>query len=31
MNALPNPKITPTAEAEEDDVDSVAKRLAAAS
>lgn len=31
MNALPNPKITPAAEAEEDDVDSVAKRLAAAS
>ena len=31
MNVLPNPKITPAAEAEEDDVDSVAKRLAAAS
>ncbi len=31
MNELPNPKITPAAEAEEDDVDSVAKRLAAAS
>lgn len=31
MSALPNPKITPAAEAEEDDVDSVAKRLAAAS
>jgi capsid assembly protease len=30
MNALPNPKITPTTETDEDDVDAVAKRLASA-
>lgn len=30
MNALPNPKITPATETDEDDVDAVAKRLASA-
>lgn len=30
MNALPNPKITPATETDEDDVDAIAKRLASA-